>query len=67
MSAPRHNIIKPLKESNTPPRPRGLHLAGALARTHWKSNDTTTPVHDSLSLCKSVHTHTKAQGLLSGT
>jgi hypothetical protein len=66
-SASRHNILKPSKESNTPPRPWGLHPAGALTRTHRKSNDATTPVHDSLSLYKSNHTHTKAQGLLLGT
>jgi hypothetical protein len=63
----KHNMLKPSKESPTPPRPRGLHPAGALARTHQKSNDATTPVHNSLSLCKSVHTPAKAQGLLLGT
>jgi hypothetical protein len=61
-NVPRYNILKPPKESHTPLRPRGLHPVGALARTHRKSNDAMTPVHNSLSLCENVHTHTKARG-----
>jgi hypothetical protein len=58
---------KPSKESLTPPSPRGLHLGGC-AHTHPpESDDATTLVHNSPSLCKSVHTPAKARGLLSGT
>jgi hypothetical protein len=49
-STPRYNALKTSEESNTPSRPRGLHPAGALARTHRKSYDATPLVHDSLSL-----------------
>jgi hypothetical protein len=29
------NALRPRRSLTTPPRPRGLHPAGALARTHW--------------------------------
>jgi hypothetical protein len=47
---------------NTPPRPRGLHPADALARTHRKSYNATTPVHDSLSPCESDPHSPKGSG-----
>jgi hypothetical protein len=36
-SVPRYNILKPSKESHTPPRPRGLHPAGVLVCTHQRA------------------------------
>jgi hypothetical protein len=29
------NALRPRRSQTTPPRPRGLHPAGALTRTHW--------------------------------
>jgi hypothetical protein len=66
-STSQHNILKALEGVTHSSEASGLHPAGALARTHQKSNDAMTPVHNSLSLCENVHTHAKAWGLLSGT
>jgi hypothetical protein len=60
-----------LKHHETPPRPRGLHPAGALARTH--RNETQPRKVGPLtkkcdkSLQASINTPFEARGLLSGT
>jgi hypothetical protein len=66
-STPQYNALKTSEESKHSTEASGLHPAGALTHTHQKSYDAMTPVHDSLSLCKSDHTHPKARGLLLGT
>jgi hypothetical protein len=53
---------RPRRSLNTPPRPQGLHPAGALAHTHRKSYDAMTPVLDSLSLCESDPHSPKGSG-----
>jgi hypothetical protein len=63
--------LRPWRSQTTPPRPRGLHPAGALARTH--RNKTQPRKAGPLvkkcdkSLQASVNTPFEARGLLSGT
>jgi hypothetical protein len=65
------NALRPRRSQTTPPRPRGLHSAGALARTHW--NETQPRKAGPLakkcdkSLQTSINTTFEARGLLSGT
>jgi hypothetical protein len=65
------NALRPRKSQTTPPRPRGLHPAGALARTH--QNETQPRKVGPLtkkcdkSLQASINTPFEARGLLSGT
>jgi hypothetical protein len=65
------NALRPRRSQTTPPRPRGLHPASALARTH--RNETQPRKAGPLakkcdkSLQASINTPFKAQGLLSGT
>jgi hypothetical protein len=65
------NALRPRRSQTTPPRPRGLHPAGALARTHL--NKTQPRKADPLakkcdkSLQLSNNTPFEARGLLSGT
>jgi hypothetical protein len=65
------NALRPRRSQTTPPRPRGLHPAGALARTH--QNETQPRKAGPLakkcdkSLQASINTPFEAQGLLSGT
>ena len=63
----------PLRNKSTPLGPRGLHPAGALARTH-RSLEYETPSRQEppraksrQNLRKSAHTLPEARGLLSGT
>jgi hypothetical protein len=70
---PKHheNALRPRRSQTTPPRPRGLHSAGALARTH--RNETQPRKAGPLakkcdkSLQASISTPFEAGGLLSGT
>ena len=63
--------LRPQRSQTTPPRPRGLHPAGALARTH--RNETQPRKVGPLakkcdkSLQASINTPFEARGLLSGT
>jgi hypothetical protein len=63
--------LRPQRSQTTPPRPRGLHPAGALARTHrnkvWprKAGPLAKKVRQSLQ--ESTNTPFEARGLLSGT
>jgi hypothetical protein len=66
-NVPRYDVLKPSKESHTPPRHRGLHPAGALARIHRKATTLQPQFMTRSSLCESGHTRAKARGLLSGT
>jgi hypothetical protein len=65
------NALRPRRSQTTPPRPRGLHPVGALARTHW--NETQPRKVGPLakkcdkSLQASINTPFEARGLLSGT
>jgi hypothetical protein len=65
------NALRPRRSQTTPPRPRGLHPAGALARTH--RNETQPRKAGPLakkcdkSLQESINTPFEARGLLSGT
>jgi hypothetical protein len=66
-SIPQHNISKVLEGVTHSSEASGA-TPGGCARTHLpESDDATTLVHNSLSLCESVHTRAKPQGLLSGT
>jgi hypothetical protein len=70
---PKHhkNALRPRKSQTTPPRPRGLNPAGALARNH--RNETQPRKVGPLakkcdkSLKASINTPFEARGLLSGT
>jgi hypothetical protein len=68
---PRHRKkLRPQRSQTTPPRPRGLHPAGALAHTH--RNKTRPRRAGPLAkirknLQASAHTPFEARGLLSGT
>jgi hypothetical protein len=65
------NALRPRRSQTTPPRPRGLHPAGALARTH--QNETQPRKAGPLakkcdkSLQASINTPFEARGLLLGT
>jgi hypothetical protein len=65
------NALRPRRSQTTPLRPRGLHPAGALARTH--QNETQPRKAGPLakkcdkSLQASINTPFEARGLLSGT
>jgi hypothetical protein len=65
------NALRPRRSQTTPPRPRGLHPVGALARTH--RNETQPRKAGPLakkcdkSLQASINTPFEARGLLSGT
>jgi hypothetical protein len=65
------NTLRPRRSQTTPPRPRGLHPAGALARTH--RNETQPRKAGPLakkcdkSLQASINTPFEARWLLSGT
>jgi hypothetical protein len=65
------NALRPRRSQTSPPRPRGLHPAGALARTH--RNETQPRKAGPLakkcdkSLQASINTPFEARGLLSGT
>jgi hypothetical protein len=65
------NTLRPRRSQTTPPRTRGLHPAGALARTH--RNETQPRKASPLakkcdkSLQASINTPFEAWGLLSGT
>jgi hypothetical protein len=65
------NALRPRRSQTTPPRPRGLHPAGALTRTH--RNETQPRKAGPLakkcdkSLQASINTPFEARGLLSGT
>jgi hypothetical protein len=53
---------RPQRSQNTPPRPRGLHPAGALTCPHRKSYNAMTPDHEPLSLCESDPHSPKGSG-----
>jgi hypothetical protein len=63
--------LRPQRSQTTPPRPRGLHLAGALARTHrnktqpGKAGPLAKKCDESFQA--SINTPFEARGLLSGT
>src|SRR5688500_13401212 len=63
--------LRPRRSQTTPPRPRGLHPAGALARTHRNKTQPRKagPLAKKCdkSLQASVNTPFEARGLLSGT
>jgi hypothetical protein len=63
--------LRPWRSQTTPPRPRGLHPAGALARTHRNKMQPRKagPLAKKCdkSLQASINTPFEAQGLLSGT
>jgi hypothetical protein len=65
------NALRPRRSQTTPPRPRGLHLAGALARTHQNKTQLRKagPLAKKCdkSLQASINTPFEARGLLSGT
>jgi hypothetical protein len=65
------NALRPRRSQTTPPRPRGLHPAGALARTHRNKTQPRKagPLAKKCdkSLQASINTPFKARGLLSGT
>jgi hypothetical protein len=63
--------LRPRRSQTTPPRPRGLHPAGALARTHRNKTQPRKagPLAKKCdkSLQASINTPFEARGLLSGT
>ena len=65
--------LRPRRSETTPPRPRGLHPAGALARTHRnktqprKAGPLAKKCDKSLQVQASINTPFEARGLLSGT
>jgi hypothetical protein len=63
--------LRPRRSQTTPPRPRGLHPVGALARTHRNKTQPrkASPLAKKCdkSLQASVNTPFEARGLLSGT
>jgi hypothetical protein len=63
--------LRPRRSQTTPPRPRGLHPAGVLARTHRNKTQPrkACPLAKKCdkSLQASINTPFEAQGLLSGT
>jgi hypothetical protein len=65
------NALRPRRSQTTPPRPRGLHPAGALARTHRNKTQPRKagPLAKKCdkSLQASINTPFEARGLLSGT
>jgi hypothetical protein len=65
------NALRPRRSQTTPPRPRGLHPAGALARTHRNKAQPRKagPLAKKCdkSLQASINTPFEARGLLSGT
>ena len=65
------NALRPRRSQTTPPRPRGLHPAGALARTHRNKTQPRKagPLSKKCdkSLQASINTPFEARGLLSGT
>jgi hypothetical protein len=65
------NTLRPRRSQTTPPRPRGLHPAGALARTHQNEAQPRKagPLAKKCdkSLQASINTPFEARGLLSGT
>jgi hypothetical protein len=65
------NALRPRRSQTTPPRPRGLHPAGALARTHRNKMQPRKagPLAKKCdkSLQASINTPFEARGLLSGT
>jgi hypothetical protein len=65
------NALRPRRSQTTPPRPRGLHPAGALARTHRNKMQPrkASPLAKKCdkSLQASINTPFEARGLLSGT
>jgi hypothetical protein len=65
------NTLRPRRSQTTPPRPRGLHPAGALARTHRNKTQPRKagPLAKKCdkSLQASINTPFEARGLLSGT
>jgi hypothetical protein len=65
------NALRPQRSQTTPSRPRGLHPAGALARTHRNKTQPrkTGPLAKKCdkSLQASINTPFEARGLLSGT
>ena len=64
-------VLRPRRSVTTPPRPRGLHPAGALARTHRNKMQSRKagPLAKKCdkSLQASIKTPFEARGLLSGT
>jgi hypothetical protein len=68
---PSRKALRPRRSQNTPPRPRGLHPAGALARTHRNKMQPRKagPLAKECdkSLQASANTPFEARGLLSGT
>jgi hypothetical protein len=70
---PKHhkNALRPRRSQTTPPRPQGLHPAGALARTHRNEMQPrkagTHAKKCDKSLQASINTPFEARGLLSGT
>jgi hypothetical protein len=65
-----HKKLRPQRSQTTPPRPRGLHPAGALARTHLNKMqpsraDPLAKIRQNLQA--SARTPFEARGLLSGT
>jgi hypothetical protein len=65
------NVLRPRRSQITPPRPRGLHPVGALARTHRNEMQPrkVSPLAKKCdkSLQASINTPFEARGLLSGT
>jgi hypothetical protein len=65
------NAVRPRRSQTTPPRPRGLHPAGALARTHRNKMQPRKagPLAKKCdkNLQASINTPFEARGLLSGT
>jgi hypothetical protein len=65
------NALRPRRSQTTPPRPQGLHPAGALARTHRNKMQPKKagPLAKKCgkSLQASINTPFEARGLLSGT
>jgi hypothetical protein len=65
------NVLRPRRSQTTPPRPRGLHPAGALARTHRNKRQPRKagPLAKKCDkgLQASINTPFEARGLLSGT
>jgi hypothetical protein len=68
---PSRKALRPRRSQNTPPRPRGLHPAGALARTHRNEMQPRKAGPHAKkcdkSLQASANTPFEARGLLSGT
>jgi hypothetical protein len=65
------NALRPRRSQTTPPRPRGLHPAGALVRTHRNKTQPRKagPLAKKCdkSLQSSINTPFEARGILSGT